>query len=154
FSRMASSCPFFTFAPRWTKKCLTGAVIFGETVACSRGWTTASADTTWEIELRVAGVISTETTGSFSFSGSLQPAARHTLTIKAPREHHTALHSSPVLVIVLMGLSSLLSEFANLPARHGISPLRLGKHCLPARWSSESRQPQGRSLRRSYSAGW
>jgi len=52
FSNSASNCPFFTRVPRCTQNFLTVEVIFGATVACSSGNTTASTVTICAISPR------------------------------------------------------------------------------------------------------
>src|SRR5260370_35107776 len=60
-------------------------VIFGATVACSNGYTTASAEMICEMGPRWAGVVCTETTGSFSFSSLAQPPALQSIAAIAPK---------------------------------------------------------------------
>src|SRR6267154_4006662 len=102
-------------------------VIFGAMVACSNGYTTASTETTCEMDARCAGVVSTETTGSFSFSALLQPLATQSIAAMVlKRAIHLRRNVKVVFIVVgFMESSESPSGFANSPGPRDSAGLRL-----------------------------
>src|SRR5467141_2617089 len=127
-------------------------LIFGAIVACSNGYTTASAETTWEMGARWTGVVCTVTMGSFSFSVLPQPFARHSSAAMAQKRAVRLRRDFKVVFVVgFMESSKPPSMFADLPGPRDSVQLRLDMRCwLGQRWSVRPRLP-GRWLRRPYS---
>src|SRR5262249_51185945 len=117
FSSSASNCPFLTRLPRCTWNFFTVEVIFGCTVACSSGKTTASAKTVCSIEPRAAALVCTLTTDSFSFSVPLHPLSAH----EAANRITTRSQSRPCIEFGIEFLGSCEHSRERLQVRQGYS---------------------------------
>src|SRR5207302_8634472 len=103
-----------------------GEVIFGATVACSCGNTTACELITRAMGARCAGVVCTETTGSFSFSPLLQPFATQSIAARVLKSARPLRSEArDVFIVCFMEWLELLAEFANWPEPRDSARLRL-----------------------------
>src|SRR5438132_11006663 len=120
-----------------------GGLLSGAMVGCSKGETTASAELTCEMGARCAGVVCTDTTGSFSFSSLLQPLARQSIAAIAQKRNVAPRRDAKAVIIVgVMELSEPPSAFANWPGLRDSAGLRLGRRrWFGRRWSAHQRPP-------------
>src|SRR5947207_15443585 len=92
---------------------------------------------------RCAGVVCTETTGSFSFSSLLQPVAMQSIAAMAVNKAVALGQDGKVEIIVrVMESSAPPSAFANWPRLRDSERLRLGRRRWLARtWFARQRLP-------------
>src|SRR5207245_10946785 len=93
---------------------------------------------------RCAGVVCTETTGSFSFSSLLQPVAMQSITAMAVKKAAALQRDARVVMVVeVMELLEPPSAFANWPKRRDSARLRRGRRrWLARKWSGRPRLPE------------